>query len=97
VSTEQPPAGAAAGGRPGSSGIGVAGFVTGLVGLLLSWIPIAGLVLGAVGIVLGGVGVARARTAGGPTGLPIAGVVLGALAVIAAIVLIALVVDAGTA
>ena len=97
MSTEQHPATAPAGGRPGSNGIGVAGFVTGLIGLLLSWVPIAGIVLGALGVVLGGVGVSQGRKAGRPTGLAVAGVVLGALAVVIAIVLIAVVVDAGTA
>jgi hypothetical protein len=77
--------------------MGVAGFVTGLVGLLLSWlIPIGGIVLGALGIVLGGVGVSQGRQAGGRTGLATAGIVLGALAVVVAIVVVAAVVDATT-
>jgi hypothetical protein len=95
MSTDQHPAAAPPGGRSGSNGMGVAGFVTGLLGLLLSWIPIAGIVLGALGIVLGGVGISQGRKAGGRTGLATAGVVLGALAVVVAIVLIAVVVESG--
>ena len=86
-----------AGGGSQSNGMGVAGFVTGLVGLLLSWlIPIGGIVLGALGIILGGVGVSQGRMTGGRTGLATAGIVLGALAVIVAIVVVAAVVDATT-
>lgn len=84
-------------GGSSSNGMGVAGFVTGLLGLLLSWlIPIGGLVLGALGIILGGVGVSQGRKAGGRTGLATAGIVLGALAVVVAIVVVAVVVDATT-
>ena len=80
-----------------SNGMGIAGFVTGLIGLLLSWlIPIGGILLGALGIILGGVGVSQGRKAGGRTGLATAGIVLGALAVIVAIVVVAAVVDATT-
>ena len=74
-----------------SNGLGIAGFVTGLLGALLSWIPIAGIILGLLGVVLGGVGVSQGRRAGTPTGLAVAGVVLGALALVIAIVLIAVV------
>ena len=70
--------------QPSSPGMGVAGFVTGLVGLGLSWvIPLLGIILGVLGIVLGGVGISQGRRTGGKTGLAVAGVVLGALAVVA--------------
>ena len=95
MSTEQHSPTAPAGGRQGSNGIGVAGFVTGLLGLLLSWFPLAGIILGALGVILGGVGISQGRKAGVKTGLATAGVVLGALGVIVAIVLIAVVVDSG--
>ena len=72
-----------------SNGLGVAGFVTGLLGALLSWIPIAGIILGLLGVVLGGVGVSQGRRTGSPTGLAMAGVVLGVLALVVAIVLVA--------
>ena len=97
MSTEQHTPTTPAGGRQSSNGMGVAGFVTGLLGLLLSWVPIAGIILGALGVILGGVGISQGRKAGGRTGLATAGVVLGALGVVVAIVLVAVVVDAGTA
>jgi Domain of unknown function (DUF4190) len=63
---------------PGS-GLGVAGFVTGLLGLLLFWIPGFGLLLGIVGIVLSAVGMSQIRRARGNAGLAVAGLVCGAL------------------
>ena len=75
----------------GTNGVGVGGFVTGLLGALLSWFPIAGIVLGILGIVLGGVGISQGRRNGTPTGLATAGVVLGVLAIGIAVVLTAVV------
>ena len=97
MSTDQPlPASATSGtsGRPhgGTNGMAVGGFVTGLLGALLSWIPIAGILLGIVGVVLSGIGLAKGRREGTPTGLATAGVVLGALAVVIAVVLVVVVV-----
>ena len=57
MTTEQHSTTAPTGGRPAANGVGIAGFVTGLLGLLLSWLPIFGIVLGLLGVVLGGVGV----------------------------------------
>ena len=69
------------------SGLGVGGFVTGLAGLVLSWlIPIVGLVLGVLGVVLGSVGRRQAARNRTPAGLATAGIVLGALAVVASVV-----------
>ena len=88
MSTEQHPATAPAGGRAGSNGIGVAGFVTGLLSLLLGWlIPLVGVVLGILGIVLGGMGRSRGTREHAPTGLATAGVVLGAIGLVVAIAL----------
>ena len=72
-----------------SNGVGIAGFVTGLLGALLSWIPLAGIILGLLGVVLGGVGMSQGRRSGRKTGLALAGVVLGALALVISIGLIA--------
>ena len=56
-----------------SDPMGVAGFVSGLIGLLMSWlVPVGGIVLGALGIILGGVGVSRGRQAGRAMARPIA-------------------------
>ena len=74
-----------------SNGMGTAGFVTGLLGALLSWIPLAGIILGLLGVVLGGVGLSQGRRSGQKTGLALAGVVLGVLALVISIGLIAFV------
>ena len=74
-----------------SNGVGTAGFVTGLLGALLSWFPLAGIPLGLLGIVLGGVGMSQGRRSGQKTGLALAGVVLGVLALVISIGLIAFV------
>ncbi len=74
-----------------ASGVAIGGFVTGLLGALLSWFPIAGIVLGILGVVLGGIGISQGRRTGAPTGLATAGVVLGALAIVIAVVLVAVV------
>ena len=77
--------------QPRSNGLGVAGFVTGLLGLIFFWVPGLGLVLGALGIVLGGVAVSASRKVGSNNGLGIAGLILGIVSLIPAIlVLIAL-------
>lgn len=63
---------------PPGNGVGVAGFVTGLLGLIFFWIPLVGLALSILGTVMGGVGLSQGRKVPGtPTGLAIAGLVLG--------------------
>ena len=68
------------------NGLAVAGFVTGLLGLILSLIPIlfyAGIVLDVVGIVLGAMGRSRAKEPGVPhRGLATAGIVLGVVGLV---------------
>jgi hypothetical protein len=76
-----------------SNGLGVAGFVTGLVGLVLCWVPWFGMLLGLVGIVLSGIGIAQGKKKGASIGLAIAGLVCGILAVLVWIVLLAFVVS----
>jgi hypothetical protein len=71
----------------GTNGIGIGGFVTGLLGLILCWIPILGVVLGALGVILGGVGTSRARREGSGAGLSVAGVVCGAIGFIIAVII----------
>ena len=71
----------------------IAGFVTGLLGLLLSIVPIlfyAGIVLDVVGIVLGAIGRSRAEEPGVPhRGLATAGIVLGIVGLVVFIAWIA--------
>ena len=73
---------------PGN-GLGVAGFVLGLLGLLFCWLPGLGITMAALGIIMGGVGIATGKEKGAPVGLAIADLVLGIIALIPAIVIIA--------
>ncbi|HEX2073735.1 MAG TPA: DUF4190 domain-containing protein [Geodermatophilus sp.] len=66
-----------------SNGLGIAGFVTGLCGLVLFWVPFVGMVLAGVGVVLSAIGMSQGRRTGAPTGLAVAGLVLGILGVLA--------------
>lgn len=72
---------------PANNGMSVAGFVTGLCGLVLFWIPLVGVILAATGVALSGVGMAQAKKLGRPAGLGVAGLVLGILGVLAFFVL----------
>lgn len=79
--------------RPGTPGIGIAGFVVGLIGLLISWVFIAGLVVCIIGIVLSILGRRQAAERNAPSGLPTAGLICGIIgAVIAVIITIVVVV-----
>lgn len=85
---QQPPPSAAhpAARAPMSNGLGTAGFVLGLVGLLFSFIPIIGVVawpLTIVGLVLAILGFNRTRNGRADNrGLAIAGIVLSALGLV---------------
>ena len=71
-------------GMPGAqpkNGLGTAGLVTGIIGLVLAWCGIVGIVLAVLGIVFGGVGLARAnRGEATNKGMAMTGVVLGCIA-----------------
>lgn len=54
-----------------SNGLGTAGFITSLLGLLLSWIPVLGWILWLVGALLSLIGVFKS-----PKGLAITGLIL---------------------
>lgn len=54
-----------------SNGLGTAGFITSLLGLLLSWIPVLGWFLWLVGALLSLIGVFKS-----PRGLAITGIIL---------------------
>ena len=94
---QQPPYGPPPGyGYPGpygvpqpNNGIGVAGFVCGLLGLIFFWIPFVGLVLGILGVILGAAGISGGRRSGAGTGLAIAGLVCGVVSLVPAIIVIA--------
>ncbi|MGY1743057.1 MULTISPECIES: hypothetical protein [unclassified Blastococcus] len=78
-----------------SNGLGTAGFVTGLLGLLFCWVPALGIVLALLGVIMGGVGISTGKKKGAPTGLAIAGLVLGIIALIPAIIFISAVASVG--
>lgn len=71
-----------------SNGMGTAGFVTGLIGLIFCWVPVLGIILAALGIIFGGVASSASRKAGTNNSLAIAGLVLGVIALVIAILLI---------
>ena len=71
-----------------SNGIGIAGFVCGLVGLVLCWVPWLGLLLALVGIALSAVGISQGKKKGASIGLAIAGLVCGIIALIPAIIIL---------
>lgn len=54
-----------------SNGVGTAGFVLALLGLIFSWVPVLGWILWVLGLILSLVGVFRT-----PRGLSIAGLVI---------------------
>ena len=54
-----------------SNGLGTAGFITSLLGLLLSWVPVLGWILWLVGALLSLIGVFKS-----PKGLAITGLIL---------------------
>jgi hypothetical protein len=91
------PQSAFAGSPAPTNGMGVAGFVTGLLGLVLCWVPFLGLILAACGIILSGVGMAQAKRTGASTGLAIAGLVLGILALIPSLIFLVAVLSVTTA
>lgn len=60
-------------------GLAIAGFVLGLLGFVLFWLPLLiGLLMAVTGAVLAGDGRAQAKVRNAPTGLATAGIVLGA-------------------
>jgi hypothetical protein len=71
-----------------SNGLGTAGFVTGLLGLIFCWVPALGIILALLGVIMGGVGISAGKKKGASTGLAIAGLVLGIIALIPAIIII---------
>jgi hypothetical protein len=67
----------------------IAGFVCGLVGLILFWLPFLGLIIAGIGLVFGILGKLHAnKHGGGNGGLAIAGAILGGLGVAGGILII---------
>jgi hypothetical protein len=88
-------AGGAGAAKPGHPGIGIAGFICGLVGLILSITIVCwfiGLPLAIVGAVLGALGVRQANEKGAPKGLSMAGMICGIVGVVTGVVITVLVI-----
>jgi hypothetical protein len=69
---------------PPRNGIGTAGFILALLGLIFCWVPGLGLVLGVIGLILSLIGLSRR-----PRGLAIAGVCICAPGLILGIIIVA--------
>lgn len=65
------------------NGLGTAGFILALLGLIFSWVPGLGWVLWALGLIFSFVGIFRT-----PRGLAIAGLVISCIALIVLIILV---------
>jgi uncharacterized membrane protein len=77
--------------QQGNPGIAVAGFVVGLIGLLASWVFVAGLIICIVGLVLSIIGRRQANERGAPTGLATAGLVCSIVGLVIAVIITVLV------
>lgn len=85
-----PPPGAPYGGPPPGNGLAVAGFVLGLLSLLLFLTTWPAVVLGILGLVFAVIGRSRAKQRGGKhRGLAIAGIILSVIGIIASSVYLA--------
>lgn len=67
----------------GNPGMAIGGFVVGLIGLLLFWVPFLGVILALIGLVLSVLGMRQANERGAPKGLAIAGLACSILGVLA--------------
>jgi len=67
-----------------SSGIGIGALICGILGLVLCWVPIVGLILAIVAMVLGGKG--RKELPDGKRGMALAGFILGIIGLIIGII-----------
>ncbi|GAB3221582.1 hypothetical protein GCM10027447_07370 [Glycomyces halotolerans] len=68
------------------NGLGTAGMVVGIIGIVLAWCGIVGIVLAVLAVSFGGVGVARAnRGEATNKGMALTGVILGAITLALAI------------
>ena len=75
-----------------SNGLGIAGFVVSLCGLVLCWVPFLNIILGVTGLILSAYGMKRL-----PKGLATAGLVIGIITTVIAIIYIIVVIVAASA
>ena len=72
-------------GPPPTNGLAIGGFVCGLLGFVLAWVPFVGFALSIVGLVLSVPGMGRARKVGAGTGLAVSGLVLSIIGLLAGV------------
>lgn len=73
--------------EPGqSSGVGIGALICGIIGLVLCWVPIVGLILSIVAVVLGGKG--KRTLPEGKKGMALAGFILGIIGLIISIIVL---------
>jgi hypothetical protein len=77
--------------QQGNPGIAVAGFVVGLIGLLISWLFVVGLIVCVIGLILSIMGRRQAVERGAPTGLATAGLVCSIVGLVIAVIITVLV------
>jgi hypothetical protein len=83
---QMPPPYAAPAAQP-KNGLGVAGMVTGIIGIVLFWCGLVGIILAILAVIFGGIGVARANKGEATNkGMAVTGVVLGSITLALAIV-----------
>ena len=71
--------------QPRSNGMGVAGFVLALLGLIFCWVPVLNWILWLLGLIFSIVGMCKK---GAPRGLAITGLVLSCIGLIVIIILL---------
>lgn len=80
-------------GQSESNGLAIAALVCGIIGLLLSWIPVANILGLVLGIVAVGTGIGGMRRAGDPRygqkGLAVGGLVTGSIAILLSLLIFA--------
>ncbi len=72
--------------RQASNGLGTAGLVTGIIGLVLFWVPVLDVMLGVLATTFGGIGYNKVRQGTATNGgSALAGLVMGAVTLVVAI------------
>ncbi len=72
--------------RPSGNALGTAGLVTGIIGLVLFWVPILDVILGVLATTFGGIGYNKVRQGSATNGgSALAGLVMGAVTLVVGI------------
>lgn len=72
--------------RPSGNALGTAGLVTGIIGLVLFWVPFLDVILGVLATTFGGIGYNKVRNGSATNGgSALAGIVMGAVTLVVGI------------